>query len=257
MHCKRCTNRMGSLVRPMRSFGSRRTQPASGVYSFAKTRAVMILRSRACANQAASERWRVCARVAGGGLEAAAKTVTVPTTPEVQAMFVATSRRCTRSTRRQSQRYTSRVCNVRANGARCHRCGTLIIRVLRFETSLGFVGTAANLTCFGDLLRYLGDCCGFVGTANAFCFEELLRSVGDSCGFVGGSANPFCFLEWSRSKSKEMSCDWHCAGKVLVSWRDHSRSHDVGNLRAVLRTQKFCRGSQKAAANIFWKTLRS
>ena len=72
--------------------------------------------------------------------------------------------------------------------------GTPIIRVLRFETFLGFVGTAANLTCFGDLLRYLGDCCGFVGTtANAFCFEVLLRSVEDSCGFVGGSANAFCF----------------------------------------------------------------
>ena len=72
--------------------------------------------------------------------------------------------------------------------------GTLIIRVLRFETSLGFVGTAAYLTCFGDLLRYLGDCCGLVGTtANAFCFEELRRYVEDSCGFVRATANPFCF----------------------------------------------------------------
>ena len=52
-----------------------------------------------------------------------------------------------------------------------------------------------------------------------------------------------------------------------MSWRAHSRSHDVGNLRAVLQRHKFCRGvanslvgslvSEKAAANIFWKTLWS
>ena len=43
-----------------------------------------------CANQPASERWRdVCTRVAGGELEAAAKTDTVPTSPtEVQVLFV-------------------------------------------------------------------------------------------------------------------------------------------------------------------------
>ena len=57
----------------------------------------------------------------------------------------------------------------------------LVMRVVLFQTSLGFAGTAANPTCFGDLLRYLGDCCGFVGTT---------------------TANAFCFQVWSRSKSK-------------------------------------------------------
>ena len=52
-----------------------------------------------------------------------------------------------------------------------------------------------------------------------------------------------------------------------MSWRAHSRSYDVGKLRAVLRRQKLCSGvanslvgslvSQQAATNIFRKTMRS
>ena len=41
---------------------------------------------------------------------------------------------------------------------------TLIIRVLRCEGSRVFVGTAASLTCFGNLLRYVEDSRGFVGS---------------------------------------------------------------------------------------------
>ena len=42
--------------------------------------------------------------------------------------------------------------------------GTLIIRALLFETSLGSVGSAANFTCFEDLLRHVEDCFDFVGS---------------------------------------------------------------------------------------------
>ena len=95
--------------------------------------------------------------------------------------------------------------------------GTLVIRALLFETSLGFVGSAANFTCLEDLLRYVEDCFDFVGGfANAFCFGESLRFVEDSFCFIGVTANPFCFQERpkSKSRSQETSRDWQCAQKA-------------------------------------------
>ena len=174
------------------------------VCHFAKTRAVIedaaVKSVAAQVKLPVNAEGDVCARVAGGVLEAAAKTVTVPTSPaEVQAMFVGfdddqpqvhevVDR--VRGTHHEYEMFVRKVQDVIVVS------GTLILRVLRFETSLGFVGTAANLTCSGDVLRHLGDFCGFVGTtANAFCFEELRRHVEDSCVFVGGSANAFCFEE--------------------------------------------------------------
>ena len=112
----------------------------------------------------------MCARVAGGELEAAATTV--PTSPtEVQAMFVGFDDNQPQvhevgSSTKSEVHITSMKCS-------CERCKLSSLSaapsssvLLRFVTSLGFVGTAANLTCFGDLLRPLGDCCGFVGTTS-------------------------------------------------------------------------------------------
>ena len=92
---------------------------------------------------------------------------------------------------------------------------TLIIRVLRFETSLGFV----------ENLRQ---------SHIASCVEELRRYVEDCHCIAGATANLFCFKGWSRSnsksKSKETSCDWHCAEKASCAVPDDPEEPSLGEL---------------------------
>ena len=130
------------------------------VCNFAKTRAVIedaVVKSMvAQIKLPVSAGGDVRARVAGGELEAAAKTVTVPSSPtSVQAMFVGfdddqpqVHEVGSSGIHHEYEMFVRTVQDVIVVS------GTLIIRVMRFETSLGLVGPAANLTCFGDLLRY-------------------------------------------------------------------------------------------------------
>ena len=155
------------------------------MYTFVKTRAViegavfksMVAHIKLPVNSGGDVR----ARVVGGEMEAAAKTVTVPTSPLPKF----------------------KPCSSVSTTSPSRRCGTLIIRVLRFETSLGFLGNAANLTCFGKLLRYVANCC---------CF-------------VGATVYPLCFWEWPKSKSKETLRDSHCAQKASCAVPDDFRGN--------------------------------
>ena len=120
----------------------------------------------------------VCARVAGE-LDAAAKIGTVPTSPtEVQAMFVGFDdqphvHEVGSSTESDvhitSIKYSCELCKMSSSSAApssSESCGSKLL--------LATLEPPPNLTCFGDLLRYLGDCCGFVGgSANALCVEVL------------------------------------------------------------------------------------
>ena len=170
--------------------------------NFAKTRAVV--KSMVAQNQTTSQCWRrrvctSCWRRVGGSCSADFAHRSSSHVRRFRRRPAANARS------RLLDRYTPRVCNVRTAQHGIAVSGSLIIRVLRFETSPGFVGSAANLTCFGDLLRYLGDCCCSVGT----------------------TTNAFCLCEWSKSKSKS---------------KERSRACDVRNVRAVLRRHISCRG---------------
>ena len=125
----------------------------------------------------------VCARVVGGELQAAAKKVTVPTSVR---RFRKRPAAGARSRLIDRVRGTHHECEmfVRTVQDAVVFSGTLIIRVLRFEASLGFVETAANAFSFEEFLRYVEDC--------------------------------YCFEEWSRSKSEspETSRDWHCVERA-------------------------------------------
>ena len=129
------------------------------VNNFAKTRAVIedgVVKSRvAQIKLPVNAGGDVCAQIAGGELEAAAKTVTVPTSHRSSSHARRFRRRQAsgargrlvdrvRGTHHESEMFVRTVQEVLVVS------GTLIIRVLLFETSLGFVGTAANLTCFGE-----------------------------------------------------------------------------------------------------------
>ena len=153
-----------------------------------------------CANHAASERWRghvctSCWRRVGGSCENSHSADFAHRSLSHVRRFRRRPAACARGRLVDRVRGTHHECEmfVRTVQDVIVVSGTLISRVLRFESSLGFVGTAANLTCFGDLLRYLGNCCGFVGTTvNAFCCQKLRRYVEDCHCIVGATANPFC-----------------------------------------------------------------
>ena len=82
------------------------------------------------------------------------KPVTVPTSPaDVQAMFVGFDDDQPQVHEVDSLTGSSRVFEMFRRTVKdvIVVSGTLIIRVLRFETFAGFVGTAANAICFEEL----------------------------------------------------------------------------------------------------------
>ena len=116
----------------------------------------------------------VCARVAGGELETAAKTVTVPISPtEVEAMFFGFDD--------QSQ---------------VHEVGP--------STESEVHITSVKCTCASQQYRHHQRSAFAVSLEDPpmFSVSELFRSVEDCCCFVGISANRFCYWEWSRFKVK-------------------------------------------------------
>ena len=149
----------------------------------------------------------VCARVAGGELEAAAKTVTMPTSPtEVQAMFVGFDDEQPQvhevgSSTESEVHITSMKCS-------CERCKMSSLSAA--PSSSEFCGSKLLLASLEPppISHASETCCDTWETAIASLEPPPIPSASKG---------------WSRSKSKETSCDWHCAEKASCAVPDDSR----------------------------------